>query len=139
MGVSTLPHVVLSPSHDLLHIHTFLWLFSYLVYCLSPPLTSVIATRWGVYRSYPLSVLGMKALSIWNDCLVSNMGDALAADTHQGGEHGRRRRRALELGLGLVKSMQNVQVGSWRVRSTLKTKTLACRQRFERPHHTVLR
>lgn len=66
----------------------------------------------------------MKALNkcvlkecIWNDFLVSNMGAALAGDTHQGGEHGRRRRRTLELGFGLVKSMQNVQVGSWRVRS----------------------
>lgn len=65
----------------------------------------------------------MKALNkcvlkecIWNDFLVSNMGDSLAGDTHQDGEHGRRR-RTLRLGFGLVKSIQNVQVGSWRVRS----------------------
>lgn len=45
------------------------------------------------------------------------MGDSLAGDTHQGGEHGRRRRRALELGFGLLESIQNMQVGSWRVRS----------------------
>lgn len=81
----------------------------------------------------------MKALNkcvlkecIWSDFLVSNMGDSLAGDTHQGGERGRRR-RALELGFGLVESIQNVQVGSWRVRSGTQDQDFGLQAKIREP------